>query len=469
MRETLSGGVARNHLRSRTEDLMRRDTQVEITAGNVWLMLSSAMVLFMTPGLGLFYGGMTRAKAALNMIMMSFVSAGIVGVVWVLWGYSMTTGDGILGLFGNPFANFGLQNLMGSPDLMKAAFSATFAIITVALISGAIADRAKFSAWALFVPVWVTLVYCPLAYMIWGGGLMSTGGALTAVFGQVIDFAGGAVVEVSSGTAAFVLALIVGKRQGFAKDPNHRPHNIPFIMLGAAILWFGWFGFNGGAATTAEQAGLIWVNTLVTPAAAMLSWLVTEKIRHGHPTSLGAASGVVAGLVAITPSCANISPLAALGLGLVAGAACAVFVDQKYRFGFDDSLDVVGVHFGAGVIGTLSLGFIALPVDGVGGGLLYGGGTQQLVAQTVAVLVTIALSGLGTLVIGRAIHRTVGFRVSEEAENAGVDLSEHAETAYAFGELSRSRFNPFHHPAPAPATANAPATAQAHEKQGSLV
>jgi Amt family ammonium transporter len=430
---------------------MRRDTQVQISAENVWLMLSSAMVLFMTPGLGLFYGGMTRAKAALNMIMMSFISAGIVGVVWVLWGYSMTTGDGILGLFGNPFANFGLQNLMGSPDLLKAGFSATFAIITVALISGAIADRAKFSAWAIFVPVWVTLVYCPLAYMIWGGGLMSAGGALTAVFGQVIDFAGGAVVEVSSGTAAFVLALIVGKRQGFAKDPNHRPHNIPFIMIGAAILWFGWFGFNGGAATTAEQAGLIWVNTLVTPAAAMLSWLVTEKIRHGHPTSLGAASGVVAGLVAITPSCANISPLAALCLGLVAGAACAVFVDQKYRFGFDDSLDVVGVHFGAGVIGTLSLGFIALPVDGAGGGLLYGGGTQQLVAQTVAVLVTIALSGLGTLVIGRAIHRTIGFRVSEEAETVGVDLSEHAETAYAFGELSRSRFNPFHHHTPAPA------------------
>jgi Amt family ammonium transporter len=448
---------------------MRRDTQVQISADNVWLLLSSAMVLFMTPGLGLFYGGMTRAKAALNMIMMSFISAGIVGVVWVLWGYSMTTGDGILGLFGNPFANFGLQNLMGSPDLMKAAFSATFAIITVALISGAIADRAKFSAWALFVPIWITLVYCPLAYMIWGGGLMSAGGAITAIFGQVIDFAGGAVVEVSSGTAAFVLALIVGKRQGFAKDPNHRPHNIPFIMLGAAILWFGWFGFNGGAATTAEQAGLIWVNTLVAPAAAMLSWLVTEKIRHGHPTSLGAATGVVAGLVAITPSCANISPLAALGLGLVAGAACAVFVDQKYRFGFDDSLDVVGVHFGAGVIGTLSLGFIALPVDGVGGGLLYGGGAQQLVAQLVAVLVTIALSGLGTLVIGRAIHRTIGFRVSEEAENAGVDLSEHAETAYAFGELSRSRFNPFHHALPAPATTNAPATAQAQEKQDSLV
>ncbi|MGP0223209.1 ammonium transporter [Paenarthrobacter sp. NCHU4564] len=409
---------------------------MEISAQHVWLMLSSAMVLFMTPGLGLFYGGMTRAKAALNMIMMSFISAGIVGVVWVLWGYSMTTGDGFLGLFGNPFAHFGLQDLMGSADLIKVGFAATFAIITVALISGAIADRAKFGAWAVFVPIWVTVVYCPLAYMIWGGGLMSAGGALTNIFGQVIDFAGGAVVEVSSGTAAFVLALIVGKRHGFAKDPNPRPHNVPFIMIGAAILWFGWFGFNGGAATTAEQAGLIWINTLVTPAAAMLSWLVTEKIRHGHPTSLGAASGVVAGLVAITPSCANISPLAAVGLGLVAGAACAVFVDLKYKFGFDDSLDVVGVHFGAGVIGTMSLGFIALPVDGVGGGLLYGGGPQQLIAQTVAVLVTILVSGLGTLVIGRAIHKTIGFRVAHEHEVTGVDLTQHAESAYQFGLVS---------------------------------
>ncbi|MFI2564064.1 ammonium transporter [Paenarthrobacter sp. NPDC018779] len=413
---------------------------MEISAQNVWLMLSSAMVLFMTPGLGLFYGGMTRAKAALNMIMMSFISAGIVGVVWVLWGYSMTTGDGILGLFGNPFAHFGLQDLVGTPDLIKAGFAATFAIITVALISGAIADRAKFGAWAVFVPIWVTVVYCPLAYMIWGGGLMSAGGALTDIFGQVIDFAGGAVVEVSSGTAAFVLALIVGKRHGFAKDPNHRPHNVPFIMIGAAILWFGWFGFNGGAATTAAQAGLIWINTLVTPAAAMLSWLVVEKVRHGHPTSLGAASGVVAGLVAITPSCANISPLAALCLGLVAGAACCVFVDLKYKFGFDDSLDVVGVHFGAGVIGTLSLGFIALPVDGVGGGLLYGGGPQQLIAQIVAVLVTILLSGLGTLVIGRAIHKTIGFRVTHEHEVTGVDLTQHAESAYEFGLTPHGHF-----------------------------
>jgi Amt family ammonium transporter len=411
-------------------------------------MVSAALVLLMTPALGLFYGGMTRAKASLNMIMMSFASAGIVGVVWVLWGYSMTGGTGILGIFGDPFASFGLSRLMGSPELIKAGYSATFAIVTVALISGAIADRAKFTSWLIFVPIWITLVYCPLAYMVWGGGLLSAGGAVSSVFGQVIDFAGGTVVEISSGTAALVLVLILGNRHGFGKDPDHRPHNIPFVMLGAGILWFGWFGFNAGAATTAEQAGLIWVNTLAAPAAAMLSWLVTEKIRHGHPTSLGAASGVVAGLVAITPSCANLSPLAALGLGFLAGAACAVFVDLKYKYGFDDSLDVVGVHLGGGIIGTLALGLIALPVNGEGGGLFYGGGLHQLVAQVVAVLVAVTLSGTATAVVGLAIHKTIGFRVSHEAELAGVDRSEHAETAYFFAELGLSRFSPFGHHTP---------------------
>jgi ammonium transporter, Amt family len=423
------------------------------------MLVAAAMVLLMTPALGLFYGGMTRAKASLNMIMMSFASAWIVGVVWVLLGYSMTGGNGVLGIFGDPFASFGLQSLLGSPDLITAGYGATFAIITVALISGAIADRAKFTSWALFVPIWITVVYCPLAFMVWGGGLMSQHGAVSAVFGQVIDFAGGTVVEISSGTAALVLVLILGNRHGFGKDPAHRPHNIPFIMLGAGILWFGWFGFNAGAATTAEQAGLIWINTLAAPAAAMLSWLVTEKIRHGHPTSFGAASGVVAGLVAITPSCANISPIGAVGLGLLAGAACAVFVDLKYRYGFDDSLDVVGVHLGGGLVGTLALGFIALPVDGAGGGLFYGGGLHQLVAQLVAVILTVSLSGFATAVIGLAIQKTIGFRVSHEAEVAGVDRSEHAESAYDFADLGQSRFNPFGHHGPAHHVARTPVPA----------
>ncbi|CEA08429.1 Ammonia channel precursor [Arthrobacter saudimassiliensis] len=408
---------------------------MDLSAGHVWVMVSAALVLLMTPGLAFFYGGMTRAKAALNMMMMSFVSIGLVGVVWVLWGYSMTGGDGFAGLFGNPFTSFGLGGLLGSEDLISAGFGATFAIITVALISGAIADRARFSAWAVFVPIWVTLVYCPLAFMVWGGGLLSAEGAVGSVVGEAIDFAGGTVVHINAGVAALVLALIIGKRKGFGKDPSQRPHNIPFVMLGATLLWFGWFGFNGGAAGSAEEGGLIWVNTLAAPAAAMVGWLVTERIRDGRPTSLGAASGIVAGLVAITPACANVSPLGAVGLGIIAGVLSALAVGLKYRLGYDDSLDVVGVHLVAGIVGTLALGFIALPADGEAGGLFYGGGFALLGAQLVAAVIAILFSAVMTLIIGLAVHRTIGFRVSEDEEISGVDLSEHAETAYEFGGL----------------------------------
>ena len=418
---------------------------MELTAGHVWLMVAAALVLFMTPGLAFFYGGMTRAKAALNMMMMSFISIGMVGVVWVLWGASMSSGEGFLQIVGNPFATFGLEGITTPDGLIKVGYAATFAIITVALISGAIADRAKFGAWTVFVPVWVTLVYCPLAYMVWGGGLFGPEGAIGQALGPAIDFAGGTVVHINAGVAALVLVLIIGNRKGFGKDPNHRPHNIPFVMLGAAILWFGWFGFNGGAATTAEQGGLIWVNTLAAPAAAMLGWLITERIRDGHPTSLGAASGVVAGLVAITPACANVSPVGALGLGLVAGAASALAVGLKFRWGFDDSLDVVGVHLVSGIIGTVALGFIALPVDGVGGGLFYGGGFTQLWAQLAAAGIAIAYSAILTALIALAIHKTMGFRVSQEQEVVGVDLSLHAETAYEFGVGGHGgSFQPLH-------------------------
>jgi ammonium transporter, Amt family len=431
---------------------------MDLTAGHVWVMVSAALVLLMTPGLAFFYGGMTRAKAALNMMMMSFISVGIVGAVWVLWGYSMSGGEGVLQLFGDPFAAFGLATLLGTGDLISAGYGATFAIITVALISGAIADRARFGAWSVFVPVWVTLVYCPMAFMVWGGGLLGAEGAIGAAVGEAIDFAGGTVVHISAGTAALVLALILGKRKGFGKDPSHRPHNIPFVMLGAALLWFGWFGFNGGAAGSAQEAGLIWVNTMAAPAAAMIGWLLTERIRDGRPTSLGAASGVVAGLVAITPACASVSPVGALGLGLAAGVIAALAVGLKYRLGFDDSLDVVGVHLAAGIVGTLAIGFIALPVDGEGGGLFYGGGPGQLGAQVVATLVAIVYTAVLTLAIGLAIHRTMGFRVTEEQEVAGVDLSEHAETAYEFGSLGTGRtFKPFPQAADLNATAyNAP-------------
>lgn len=417
---------------------------MDLTAGHVWVMISAALVLLMTPGLAFFYGGMTRAKAALNMMMMSFIAAGLVGIVWVLWGYSMTGGEGIAQLFGNPFASFGLEGLIGTEDLIGAGYGATFPIITVALISGAVADRARFGAWSLFVPIWVTLVYFPLAFMVWGGGLLSAEGLVGGAVGEAIDFAGGTVVHISAGVAALVLALILGKRQGFGKDPAHRPHNVPLVMLGAALLWFGWFGFNGGAASTAEEAGLIWINTMAAPAAAMVGWLVTERFRDGRPTSLGAASGIVAGLVAITPAAANVSPVAAVGLGLVSGAFCAVAVGIKYKLGFDDSLDVVAVHLVAGTTGTIALGFIALPVDGAGGGMFYGGGTAQLVSQVVSVLVAITLSAVMTAVIGLGIHKTIGFRVASDDEVSGVDLSEHAETAYEFGGLGvGSQFHPF--------------------------
>ncbi|MFX0538411.1 ammonium transporter [Ornithinimicrobium sp. Y1847] len=415
---------------------------MELTAGDVWVMISAALVLLMTPGLAFFYGGMARAKAAINMIMMSFVSVGLVGVVWVLWGYGMTSEPGVLGgLVGNPFGDLGLSQAVGSADLVGIGFGATFAIITVALISGAIADRARFGAWAIFVPIWVTLVYCPLAYMVWGGGLLTEEGAIGSVFGEAIDFAGGTVVHINAGLAALVLVYVIGSRAGFAKG-LHGAHNVPLMMIGTAMLWFGWFGFNGGAAGSVEEGGLIWVNTLVAPAAAMLAWLVTERIRDGHATSVGAASGVVAGLVAITPACANVSPLGAIAIGILAGVASALAVGLKYRFGYDDALDVVGVHLVAGIVGTVALGFLALSVDGEGGGLLYGGGFSQLIAQVVATLFTLVYTGVLTALIAIAIHKTIGFRVSAEDEERGIDLAQHSESAYAFDGAAGGSYDP---------------------------
>ena len=407
---------------------------MELTTSDVWVMVSAALVLLMTPGLAFFYGGMARAKAALNMVMMSFISIGLVGVIWVLWGYGMSSAPPLLGgLVGNPASDFGLASYVGTTDLIGIGFGATFAIITVALISGAIADRTRFASWSVFVPVWVTLVYCPLAFMVWGGGLLSADGWIGSTFGEAIDFAGGLVVHINAGLAALVLVYVIGSRAGFAKG-FHKPHNIPLVMIGTALLWFGWFGFNGGAAGSAEEAGLIWVNTLAAPAAAMLAWLVTEKVRDGHATSIGAASGVVAGLVAITPACASVSPLGALLLGVVAGIGSALAVGLKYKFGYDDALDVVGVHLVAGIIGTVMIGFLALPVDGEGGGLFYGGGMDQMVAQVVATVFTLLFTGVMTTIIALAIAKTIGFRVSPEDEERGIDLSEHSESAYAFSE-----------------------------------
>ncbi|MFC7402650.1 ammonium transporter [Citricoccus sp. GCM10030269] len=396
-------------------------------------MVCAGLVLLMTPGLAFFYGGMTRAKASLNMMMMSFVSIGLVAVVWVLWGYNMTGGDGVLQLFGNPFADFGLYGALGTEDLISIGFGATFAIITVALISGAIADRAKFSTWLIFVPVWVTLVYCPLAFMVWGGGLFSADGAIGSAIGEAVDFAGGLVVHISAGVAALVLALLLGKRKGFGTDPGHKPHNIPFVMLGATLLWFGWFGFNGGAAGDATEAGLIWVNTLAAPAAAMLGWVVTEAVRGHRPTSIGSASGIVAGLVAITPACAYVDPVGAVIIGLLAGIACALAVTLKYKLGFDDSLDVVGLHLVAGIIGTVMIGFLGRTLADGRSGLFYGGDGSLLLAQIVAVVVAVVFAAVMTFIIGSILKATIGWRVSAEEEELGIDQAQHAEVAYEFG------------------------------------
>ncbi|SJN26540.1 Ammonium transporter [Micrococcus lylae] len=407
-----------------------------LSAEAVWTMVCAGLVLLMTPGLAFFYGGMTRAKASLNMMMMSFISMGLIGVVWVLWGYSMTGGDGFAGIVGNPFADFGLYGAVNTEDLVGIGFGATFAIITVALISGAVADRATFSTWCVFVPVWVTLVYCPMAFMVWGGGLLSADGAIGSVVGEAVDFAGGLVVHTAAGVAALVLALMMGKRAGFGVDPGHRPHNIPFVMLGATLLWFGWFGFNGGAATDVQTGGLIWVNTLAAPAAAMVGWMIVEVVRHGRPTSLGTASGIVAGLVAITPACAYVDPVGAVVIGAVAGAAAALAVNLKYKLGFDDSLDVVGVHLVAGIIGTVMIGLFGRPElvseEGMAG-LFYSGGLRLLLAQVVAVLFTIVFTGVMTAIIAFVLKAAMGLRVSAEEEERGVDLALHAESAYDYG------------------------------------
>ncbi len=420
------------------------------TGATAWMLMSASLVLLMTPGLAFFYGGMVRGKSVLNMMMMSFIAIAVVVVVYVLWGWSMSYGSDVGGLFGNPFDQFGLSGTIyddagefaidgfGVPVVVGVAFQVTFAIITVALISGSIADRVKFATWVVFVALWVTFSYFPLAHMVWGGGLLSglnENGVASLLFGwndadgvanvSPIDFAGGTVVHINAGVAGLVLALIIGKRKGFAKEPM-RPHNLPFVMLGAALLWFGWFGFNAGSAFTADgNAGLAWVNTTAATAAAVIGWLVTEKIRDGHATSLGAASGIVAGLVAITPAAGALRPVTSIILGIVAGVLCALAVGLKYKFGYDDSLDVVGVHLVGGLIGTIGIGFLAADT-----GLFFGGGGRQLVVQIVIALLALIFSGLVTLVIGLILRATLGWRVSEEAEVGGIDLAVHGETAY---------------------------------------
>ncbi len=427
--------------------------EIVLNSGDTaWVLASTALVLLMTPGLAFFYGGMVRAKSVLNMMMMSMVTIGIVSVLWVIYGFELAFGYkadsawygniSLSGLGGvvNDFTNNG--GIYPIPVLVFAAFQLMFAIITPALISGAIADRTKFTAWAIFVAIWSTLVYFPVAHWVFAFGNKVgdtiTGAGYLASKG-VQDFAGGTAVHINAGAAGLALAIVIGKRIGWRKE-SMRPHSLPLVMLGAGLLWFGWFGFNAGSSLAANgTAALALINTQVAAAAAVLGWLLVEKVRNGHATSLGAASGAVAGLVAITPACAFVAPWAAVVIGLVAGAICALSVGLKYKLGFDDSLDVVAVHLIGGIWGSLAIGLFgssavnSLSLDGI----FYGGGTALLGKQALGVGLVFAYSFIATLIIGYAIEKTIGFRVKKDAEVEGIDLNEHAETAYEMTSSSR--------------------------------
>jgi Amt family ammonium transporter len=412
------------------------------------LLVSSALVLLMTPGLALFYGGLNRSKGVLNMMMMSFATIGLVSILWLFYGFSMAFGsDTAGGLIGNIADYGGWKTYVAETDLWGAtadnpsgigiptyvfmAFQMMFAIITVALISGAISDRAKFAGWLLFAFGWATLVYFPVAHNIWGGGWI-------AQKLHALDFAGGTAVHINAGAAALGIALVLGKRLGWP-GAGFRPHNVPFVMLGAGLLWFGWFGFNAGSEFTADMiTAVAFVNTQVATAAGVLGWMIVEWIRDKKPTLVGASSGAVAGLVAITPACGFINPWSAVLLGLVAGVLCALAVSLKYRFGYDDSLDVVGVHFVGGWIGSLWLGLFAntgvnaaiSDVVGASDGLFFGGGLTQLGRQAGAsAIVTVWSCGIAVL-LALVLKATGLLRVSPEAESDGIDLAEHAEAGY---------------------------------------
>ena len=405
---------------------------MELDAVNVWMMVAAGLVLLMTPGVAFFYGGMTRITSSINMMMMVFSAMAVGGLVWVLYGYGLSSGESIGGIVGNPLEQLGLTGAVANePDsLISIGYGSTFAMIAIALIAGAVADRAKFSTWLVFSALWVTLVYCPLAFMVWGDGILTADGAIGSLFGPAIDFAGGTVVHINAGVSALVLVVVMGRRARFSTP--HKPHNIPITVLGAALLWFGWFGFNGGAASTIEQGGLIWINTLVAPAAGMITWIMIERIRSSRPSSIGSVSGLIAGLVAITPACASVDPYAAIIIGIAAGAGALFAVEAKNRLRYDDALDVVAVHLVAGVIGTVMIGFFAFPNEESPAGLFYGGGFELLIAQILACLVALVFAGLVTLVIALALRKTMGLRIDHRDELDGIDNIEHAEQAYSF-------------------------------------
>jgi Amt family ammonium transporter len=397
------------------------------TGDTAWLLMSTALVMFMTPGLALFYGGLVRTKNVLGTIMQSFIALGVVSVLWVLIGYTLAFGTDIGGLIGG-LEFFGFQGVGPAPSDVYATttphvgfalYQMMFAVITPALISGAVAERMKFSGYVLFLALWSILVYSPLAHWVWGGGWLFELGAL--------DFAGGTVVHINAGAAALAAILFMGKRRGYGKEA-FVPHNVPMVITGAAILWFGWFGFNAGSALAANGLAFsAFAATHIATAAAILGWLIPEAIRHGKPTTIGAATGAVAGLVAITPAAGFVEPWAAIVIGLAAGLICWAAVDLKARLKYDDSLDVVGVHMVGGIVGALLVGLLAstaineFSVAGLG----------QLGIQALAVGVTLAFSFVATWIILWVVDKLVGVRVSEDDEVTGLDLSQHAEVGYS--------------------------------------
>jgi len=446
-------------------------------ANTGFVMVCAFLVLLMTPGLAFFYGGMSRSKNVLNMIMMSFSAIAVVSVLWVLYGYAIAFGSDKGGLYGWSSGLVGLKDLMSNatfglvaandaaataakvdaavintyalPDVVFAGFQLMFAIITVALISGAVADRMKFGAWLAFISVWVSVIYFPVAHWVFAFGVAEEGGQAAGFAngffaadtgGWIVnrlgafDLAGGTAVHINAGAAALALILVLGKRRGFGKE-SMRPHNLPFVMLGTGLLWFGWFGFNVGSTLGATgYSGVVLINTQLGAAAGLLAWLFVEKLRDGHMTTLGAASGAVAGLVAITPACGFVDVWGALTIGVVAGSLCALAVTLKHRLGYDDALDVVGVHLVGGLVGTLMIGIVGDKTHTLTDSLLDGGSLKLLGTQAIAAGAVLAYSFIGTLIIALLLKVTFGIRVNDEEEVTGIDQSTHAESAYELTE-----------------------------------
>ena len=409
-------------------------------ADTAWVLMSSALVLLMTPGLAFFYGGMVRGKNVLGMLAQNFVTMGLVSILWILGVYSLAF-NGTGGLIGN-LHQFGLNHIweqptgfaLTTPPIVFVAFQLMFAIITPALITGGTADRLKFGSWIVFSSLWLVLVYAPIAHWVFSpaGWLFKKGAE---------DFAGGTVVHANAGAAALAVILVIGKRKGWPKE-RMRPHNVPYVLLGAGLLWFGWFGFNAGSALSANTlSAYAFVNTNTATGAALIGWILTEKIRDGHSTTLGAASGAVAGLVAITPACGYVSPVGSIVIGILAGIVCCWATSLKNIFKFDDALDVVGVHLVGGILGALLIGLFGTAMVNGANGVFYKGGWTLMGHQLLAVVAVVAYSFIATYILAQILEKTIGLRVSEADEAAGLDLSQHAETAYESATFSDgSRF-----------------------------